>query len=129
MGGCIPLILPLGSAPGHKLQKPSKRCGIFQSLGTISFCSFLLRSRVKRGSYIAMPHSLNTLLPRSLRLGACERMISSFKRRFTRLQTSLWLLCVMLARGKLELIKLSPGTFTEVKWRRWYGNTNFSLPT
>ena len=32
MGGCIPLILSPGSAPGHKLQKSSKECGIFQSL-------------------------------------------------------------------------------------------------
>ena len=28
---------PPGSAPGHKLQKPSKESGIFQSLGTINF--------------------------------------------------------------------------------------------
>ena len=27
---------PSGFAPGHKLQKPSKESGIFQSLGTIS---------------------------------------------------------------------------------------------
>ena len=26
---CLPLILPPGSAPGHKLQKPSKEFGIF----------------------------------------------------------------------------------------------------
>ena len=26
-----------GSAPGHKLQKPSKESGIFHSLGTITF--------------------------------------------------------------------------------------------
>ena len=42
------LIPPLpGSAPSHKLQKPSKEFGIFQSLGTI--CSFLLNSKVKEG--------------------------------------------------------------------------------
>ena len=29
-----------GSTPGHKLQKPSKQCGIFQSLGTINFVLF-----------------------------------------------------------------------------------------
>ena len=52
-----------------------------------------------------------TLLRRSLRLGACEQVISSFKGDFTRLQTSIWLLCAMLARGKLELIKLSTSDF------------------
>ena len=31
-----------------KLQKPSKESGIFQSLGTISFC-FLLKASVKKG--------------------------------------------------------------------------------
>ena len=31
---------PLGSAPGHKLQKLSKKSGTFQSLGTISFVLF-----------------------------------------------------------------------------------------
>ena len=31
-----PSSYPAGSAPGHKLQKPSKESGIFQSLGTIS---------------------------------------------------------------------------------------------
>ena len=40
MGGGIPLILPPGSAPGYKLQKPSKESGIFQPLGTISFAIF-----------------------------------------------------------------------------------------
>ena len=35
-----PLILPPRSAPGHKLQKPSKESGIFQSLGTINFVLF-----------------------------------------------------------------------------------------
>ena len=29
-----------GSAPGHKLQKPSKESGIFQPLGTINFVLF-----------------------------------------------------------------------------------------
>ena len=28
------------SAPGHKLQQPSKESGIFQSLGTINFVLF-----------------------------------------------------------------------------------------
>ena len=31
---------PHGSAPGHKLQKPSKESSIFQSLGTINFVLF-----------------------------------------------------------------------------------------
>ena len=30
----------LGSAPGHKLQKPSKESGKFHSLGTIDFVIF-----------------------------------------------------------------------------------------
>ena len=41
MRSCIPLTLPPESAPGHKLQKPSKESGIFQSLGT--------KNRVKKG--------------------------------------------------------------------------------
>ena len=45
----MPLILTLGLATGHKLQKPSKESGMFQSLGTISFVLFLLKSRVKKG--------------------------------------------------------------------------------
>ena len=48
---------------------------------------------------------LNTLLPRSLRLGTCER-ISSFKKRLIRLD---------LARGKLELSISLQETFTEIK--------------
>ena len=32
-----PSSYPPESAPGHKLQKPSKESGIFQSLGTINF--------------------------------------------------------------------------------------------
>ena len=39
------LILPSASAPGHKLQKPSKESGIFQSLGTISFALFYYSRR------------------------------------------------------------------------------------
>ena len=45
----MPLILTLGLATGHKLQKPSKESGTFQSLGTISFVLFLLKGRVKKG--------------------------------------------------------------------------------
>ena len=35
-----PLSYPFGFAPGHKLQKPPKELGIFQSLGTISIVLF-----------------------------------------------------------------------------------------
>ena len=48
-----PLILPPRSAPGHKLQKPSKESGIFQSLGTIHFVNFLLKDKVKRRGRMA----------------------------------------------------------------------------
>ena len=41
----IPLILP----PSRKLQKPSKKSGMFKSFGTINFVFFLLKGRVKRG--------------------------------------------------------------------------------
>ena len=41
---------------------------------------FLLKGRVKRGGHGTMPPPpLNTLLLRSQRLGACERIISSIK--------------------------------------------------
>ena len=42
---------PPRSAPGHKLQKPSKESRVFQSLDTI--CSFLLKGKVKRGGAMA----------------------------------------------------------------------------
>ena len=51
------------------------------------------------------PPNQATLLPRSLRLGACERIILKLKKKLTCLQMSIWLLCVMLATGKLEFIK------------------------
>ena len=38
-----------GSAPGHKLQKPSIESGMFQSLGTISFVLFYQKTESKRG--------------------------------------------------------------------------------
>ena len=62
VGGCIPLILTLGFATGHKLQKPSKESGMFQSLGTISFVLFLLKGRVKKGEGWYNGPPLNTLL-------------------------------------------------------------------
>ena len=39
-GDAYPSSYPPEFAPGHKLQKPSKEFGIFQSLGTISFVLF-----------------------------------------------------------------------------------------
>ena len=39
---------PPRSAPGHKLQKPSKESGTFQSHGTIYFVNFLLKDKFKR---------------------------------------------------------------------------------
>ena len=51
----ISLILPSESAHGHKLQKPSRECGIFQSLGTINFVLFYQKTESKRGSHGPMP--------------------------------------------------------------------------
>ena len=60
---CIPLILPPGFAPGHKLQKPSQQPGIFQSLGTINFVLFYQKAESKREAWNnAAPPPLNTLL-------------------------------------------------------------------
>ena len=39
---------PPRSAPSHKLQKPSKKSGIFQSHGTINFVNLLLKDKVRR---------------------------------------------------------------------------------
>ena len=48
-GSMHTLILSPESTPGHKLQKPSKESGIFQSLGTISFVfSFTKKQSQKR---------------------------------------------------------------------------------
>ena len=55
-----------GSAPGHKLQKPSKESGKLQSLGTISFV-FLRKGKVKRGGgtwYNARPRFFGAAQPR-----------------------------------------------------------------
>ena len=52
---------PPRSAPGHKLRKPSKESGIFQSLGTINFVLFIKR-RSRKGDHGPMALSLNTLL-------------------------------------------------------------------
>ena len=62
---------PPGSAPGHKLQKPSKESGMFHSLGTINFVLFLLKSRVKRGAWPNAALLLNTLLALSTHNRKC----------------------------------------------------------
>ena len=41
------LSYPPGFAPGHKLQKPSKESGTFQSLGTISLVRFYKKAESK----------------------------------------------------------------------------------
>ena len=51
------LILPPVSAPGHKLQKPSKESGIFQSLGTINFVLFTKRQSQKGEGGMAQSHT------------------------------------------------------------------------
>ena len=50
------LILPPVSAPGHKLQKPSKESGLFQSLGTFDFVLFTKRQSQK-GRGMAQSHT------------------------------------------------------------------------
>ena len=73
-----PVDPPLG--PDHKLQKPSKEFGIFQSHGTISFVLFYYKAVSKKGAGMAQCLlSKYTLLLSSLRLGACEKIINSFK--------------------------------------------------
>ena len=42
-------ILPPGSAPGHKLQKPSKESSIFHSLGTLILFFFTKKQSQKGG--------------------------------------------------------------------------------
>ena len=56
----MPLIPPPGSVPGHKLQKPSKESGIFQSLVTIDFVLFYQKIESKGGGHGTMP-PINTL--------------------------------------------------------------------
>ena len=46
---------PSVSAPGHKLQKPSKESGIFQSLGTTNFVLFTKRQN-QRGGHGPIAH-------------------------------------------------------------------------
>ena len=49
------VLLPYLSASGHKVQKPSKESGIFQSLGTINFVPFTKRQSQKGGGHGPMP--------------------------------------------------------------------------
>ena len=44
--------IPPVSAPGHKLQKPSKESGIFQSFGTINFVVFTKRQNQRGGGMV-----------------------------------------------------------------------------
>ena len=67
-------------SPDHKPQKPSKEFGIFQSPGTISFVLFYSKAESRKGGGMAQCLlSQYTFLLRSLRLGAWEQIISSFK--------------------------------------------------
>ena len=76
----VPFIRPpTGSAPGHKLRKPSKESGMFESLGTISFVLFYQKAETKGGPWHNAPRKYAPAY-RSHRLGACEPTISSFKR-------------------------------------------------
>ena len=96
---------PHGSAPGPKLQKLSKESGTSLSLAPLVLFYFTKRQRQKGGRWHNAP--LNTLLPRSLKLGTCERKISLLKEVNT--FTNVDLAAVfMLAGGKLEFIKQSP---------------------
>ena len=75
------LILAPGSAPRHKQQKLSKESGIayFSHLAPLILL-FPTRRQSQKGWRRHNAPPSNTLLPRSLRLGACERIpISSFK--------------------------------------------------
>ena len=79
MHSCIPLILPCESAPGYKLQKPSKKSGIFQSLGTINFVRLYKKRQSKKGEPWPMPRptyapgdSSYPVLLRALRLYQCN---------------------------------------------------------
>ena len=48
-----PSSYPSGFVPNHKLQKPSKESGVFQSLGNISVVLFTKRQSQKRGGGMA----------------------------------------------------------------------------
>ena len=48
-----PSSYPSGFTPGHKLEKPSKECGIFQSLDTVSILFWVTKrqSQKERGAW------------------------------------------------------------------------------
>ena len=77
-----------GFAPNHKLQKPSKESGIFQSLGTISIILFTKKLSQKGGGHGTMAPLLNTLLRAKFRqgeaLGYLITLIGRTKKRYTR---------------------------------------------
>ena len=52
---------PFACTPGHKLQKPPKGCGIFQSLGIISFVLFYEKAESKGGGAWHNEPPLNAL--------------------------------------------------------------------
>ena len=56
-----PSSYPPGSAPGHKLQKPSNESGIFQYLRTINFVLIYQKAKSKRGGgHGTMPHYIRS---------------------------------------------------------------------
>ena len=73
---------PSSYPPGHKLQKPLKKSlAYFSHLAPLVFFFFLLKGRVKKG-WVGMaqcPHKYASA-SRSLRVEACKRIISSFKK-------------------------------------------------
>ena len=99
MGGCIPLNLPTRLRSWNKLRKLSKESGIFVTINLAE----------TKGGMAWHNIPLNTLLPRSFRLRACERIISYFKggKHLYKRRSSY---CVY-ARKKLEFIKQSPHDF------------------
>ena len=79
--GCMPSSYLPGSAPGHKLsyRKHQMSLAYFSHLTPLVLFFFTEKQSQKgRACHNAPALPLNTLLPRSLKQGACER-ISSFK--------------------------------------------------
>ena len=92
VGGCIPLILFPGFAPGHKLQKPPKDLAYFSHLA--SSVVFLLSKRQSQrgGGHGTMAPLLNTLLRAGFKqweaLGYWITLIGRAKKRSSRPQMS-----------------------------------------
>ena len=103
------LILPLDPPLAVSYRNHQKSLAYFSHLAPSVLLFFTRRQSQKRKDTAQCP-PLNTLLPRSMRLGACERIIKVLKMRLTRLQRSIWILWVMRAR-ELEFIKQSPNDF------------------